>query len=153
PGSGVTFAGTDVARGELVLRKGTRLSARETGVLAAIGCADIDVVCRPRVAVISTGAEIVAPGSPQGRASVYDANATLLSDAVREIGGEPIRFGIVEDDEGELSRVLDQAAQDADVVLLSGGTSKGAGDLSYRVLGGRVPGIVVHGVALKPGKP
>lgn len=153
PGGNVTFAGTDVARGELVVRKGVRLTARETGVLAAIGQGVVAVVRRPKVAVISTGDEIIAPGDPPRPASVYDANATLLADSVRELGGEPIPLGIVGDDEPALHAALDRAVAVADVVLLSGGTSKGSGDLSYRVLAGRSPGVVVHGVALKPGKP
>jgi putative molybdopterin biosynthesis protein len=85
---------------------------------------------------------------------VYDSNARILADAVRELGGEPVAMGIVADDVAELRKKLDQGLANCDVVLLSGGTSKGAGDLSYRVvseLGD--PGIVAHGVALKPGKP
>jgi putative molybdopterin biosynthesis protein len=152
PGAGVTFAGTDMARGELVLRKGTRLSARETGVLAAIGQGHVTVIRRPRVAIVSTGDEIVAPGAVIPPAGIYDANATLLADAVRELGGEPVLLGIVGDDPAALEAVLERGLQ-SDVVLLSGGTSKGAGDLSYRVLARRSPGILVHGVALKPGKP
>jgi putative molybdopterin biosynthesis protein len=105
------------------------------------------------VAVVSTGDEVIAPGTPPRAAAVYDANATLLADAVRELGGETIPLGIVGDDEEQLAAALEQALPEADLVLLSGGTSKGAGDLSYRVLAGRSPGIVVHGVALKPGKP
>jgi putative molybdopterin biosynthesis protein len=152
PGAAITFAGTDMARGELVLRKTTRLSARETGVLAAIGCGTVAVVRRPRVAILSTGDEIIAPGTPSRPAAVYDANATLLADAVRELGGEPVALGIVGDDPAALEEAL-QRGLEYDLVLLSGGTSKGAGDVSYRVLAGRAPGILVHGVALKPGKP
>ena len=152
PGSGVTFAGTDMAKGELVLRRGVRLTSRETGVLAAIGRAEAEVVRRPRVAILSTGDEIIRPGTPPRLASVFDANATLLADAVREIGGEAVPLGIVGDDRAKLEASL-EAALGGDFVLLSGGTSKGSGDLSYRVLAGRSPGIVVHGVALKPGKP
>ncbi len=153
PGSNVSFAGTDMARGELVLRRGTRLSARETGVLAAIGRAAVGVVKRPRVAIISTGDEILAPGEPPRPAAVHDANATLIADAAREIGGEPLILGIIPDDESKLNAALDRGLALGDVVVLSGGTSKGGGDVSYRVLAGRAPGVVVHGVALKPGKP
>jgi len=153
PGGGLTFAGTDIARGELVLRVGTRLTSRETGVLAAIGRGEVAVVRRPRVAILSTGDEVVAPGLPLPPASVYDSNATVLADAVRELGGEPVPLGIVGDDEAALAGALDRGLASADLVLLSGGTSKGAGDLSYRALAGRDPGVVVHGVALKPGKP
>jgi putative molybdopterin biosynthesis protein len=153
PGAHVSFAGTDVARGELVLRRGTVLTARETGLLAAIGRAEVEALRRPRVAILSTGDEVIAPGTPSRPASVYDANATLLADAVRELGGEPVPLGLVGDDEAALEAALERGLVSADVVLLSGGTSKGGGDLSYRTLGRRSPGIVVHGVALKPGKP
>jgi putative molybdopterin biosynthesis protein len=153
PGAHVTFAGTDVALGELVLRKGTVLTARETGLLAAVGRGTVAVVRRPRVAILSTGDEVIPPGAPPRPAAVYDANATLLADAVRELGGEPVPLGIVGDDEAALDEAMRRGLHAADLVLLSGGTSKGAGDLSYRALARQRPGVVVHGVALKPGKP
>ena len=85
---------------------------------------------------------------------VYDSNATVLADAVRELGCEPVHFGIVSDDHRKLREALGRAVAECDAVLLSGGTSKGAGDVSYRVVGELgPPGIVAHGVALKPGKP
>lgn len=153
PGGHLSFAGTDIARGEIVLRRGTKLTARETGLLAAIGCATVPVVSRPRVAIVSTGDEVIEPGAPSRPASVYDANSTLLADAVRELGGAPVLLGIVGDDERALDGALARGLAEADLVILSGGTSKGAGDLSYRVLARHRPGIIVHGVALKPGKP
>jgi putative molybdopterin biosynthesis protein len=154
PGSGVTFAATDITAGETVLRRGELLTSRDTGVLAAIGVPAVDVWRRPIVAILSTGDEVIAPGEPMRPGKVYDSNAQVLADAVRELGGEPKRLGIVQDDIGALSRSLEQALDTSDVVLLSGGTSKGAGDLSYRAVAElRDPGIVAHGVALKPGKP
>ena len=154
PGAGVTFAGTDIARGETVLRRGELLTSRETGVLAAIGRDRVRVRRRPRVAIVSTGDEIIAPGEAMKPPLVYDSNAQTLADAVVELGGEPVHLGIVHDDFDKLRAVIDDALARADVVLLSGGTSKGAGDLSYRVVAQLdSPGIVAHGVALKPGKP
>src|SRR5262249_29096127 len=153
PGANVTFAGTDVGRGETVLYRGELLTARETGVLAALGLASVAVIGRPRVAIVSTGDELIPAGAAMRPGLVYDSNATILADSVRELGGEPVPFGIVPDEAAALERVLRQALS-CDLVLLSGGTSKGAGDLSYRVVGSLgPPGIVVHGVALKPGKP
>jgi putative molybdopterin biosynthesis protein len=154
PGSGVSFAGTDITRGETVLRRGQVLTSRDTGVLAAIGVAHVDVWRRPVVAILSTGDEIISPGEPMAPARVFDSNAQILADAVRELGGEPLRLGIVCDDMDALHAKLQQALAAADIVLLSGGTSKGAGDVSYRVVAQLpAPGIVAHGVALKPGKP
>jgi putative molybdopterin biosynthesis protein len=153
PGANITFAGTDIGRGETVLRRGELLTSRETGVLAALGLARVAVVRRPRVAVISTGDEIIPAGAAMRPGLVYDSNATILADAVRELGGEPVPLGIVPDDPARLEAILRRALS-CDLVLLSGGTSKGAGDLSYRVVGALgEPGIIAHGVALKPGKP
>jgi putative molybdopterin biosynthesis protein len=154
PGSGVSFAGTDITTGETVLRLGHWLTSRDTGVLAAVGVARVGVWRKPIVAILSTGDEIIAPGEPMAPAKVYDSNAQILADAVRELGGEPMPLGIVRDDVDTLRERLQHAIAFADVVLLSGGTSKGAGDISYRVVAElRDPGIVAHGVALKPGKP
>jgi molybdopterin molybdotransferase/putative molybdopterin biosynthesis protein len=153
-GSGVSFAGTDITRGETVLRGGRVLTSRDTGVLAAIGVATVDVWRRPIVAILSTGDEIIAPGQPMQPGRIYDSNAQVLADAVRELGGEPRRLGITPDDVDALRAKLRDALEIADIVLLSGGTSKGAGDVSYRVIAElKDPGIVAHGVALKPGKP
>jgi putative molybdopterin biosynthesis protein len=154
PGSGVSFAGTDITGGETVLRRGQLLTSRDTGVLAAIGVAAVEVWRKPVVGILSTGDEIIAAGEPMKPAKVYDSNAQVLADAVRELGGQPKRLGITHDDMAALREHLQYAIESCDVVLLSGGTSKGAGDLSYRVVAElRDPGIVVHGVALKPGKP
>ena len=153
-GSGVSFAGTDVTAGETVLRSGQLLTSRDTGVLAAIGVANVKVWRRPIVAILSTGDEIIAPGEEMQPARVYDSNGQVLADAVRELGGEARRLGITGDDASALRERLQYSLTFADIVLMSGGTSKGAGDVSYRVVAELTdPGIVAHGVALKPGKP
>lgn len=153
PGQNVAFAGTDIGLGETVLRRGQRLTSRELGVLGALGRTEVLVFRRPRVAILSTGNEVVPQGQPLPPGAVYDANGALLAAAVRELGGEPIFLGVVPDDEEALGQALERALEH-DVVVLSGGTSKGAGDLSYRVAERlEAPGIIAHGVALKPGKP
>ena len=154
PGFGVSFAGTDIAAGETVLRRGELLTSRETGVLAAIGVDRVSVWRKPVVGILSTGDEIIEPGEPMRPGQVYDSNARVLADAVRELGAEPRLLGIVSDDMAQLRERVGAALADCDVLLLSGGTSKGTGDLSYRVVSELLnPGIVAHGVALKPGKP
>jgi putative molybdopterin biosynthesis protein len=154
PGQLVSYAGSDIARGEGVLRRGTRIGSREIGMLAACGAAEVDVVRRPRVAVLSTGDELVQPGEPLKPAGVYDSNGAIVAAAVAEAGGEPVPFGSFPDDETVLELAVRTALDVCDMVLLSGGTSKGAGDLSHRVVSQLgEPGVIVHGVALKPGKP
>lgn len=153
-GFGIAFAGTDISAGETVLRRGELLTSRETGVLAAIGVNQVPVLIRPRVAIISTGDEIIAPEDSMRPGMVYDSNARILADAVTELGAQPVPLGIVRDDLGQLEQAVQQALESCDLVILSGGTSKGAGDLSYQVVSRfDDPGIVAHGVALKPGKP
>ena len=155
PGQFVASAGSDIARGETVLRRGCVLGSREIGMLAAVGLDEIPVWRRPLVAILSTGDEIVPPGRPILPGQVYDSNAAVLAAAVQELGCTPLPLGIVPDDVAALQASLDQALAEGDVLLLSGGTSKGAGDLVYGVVSRmlRDPGVVVHGVALKPGKP
>jgi putative molybdopterin biosynthesis protein len=153
PGAALSFAGTDIGCGETVLFAGMRLSSRETGLLAAIGRSSVRVVRRPRVAILSTGDEIVQPGEAMRPGLVYDSNGRILADAVEELGAEARFMGAFRDDVDALREALRSAMRDSDVVLLSGGTSKGEGDLNAVVVGELEPGIVVHGVALKPGKP
>ncbi|MGX5777622.1 molybdopterin biosynthesis protein [Methylorubrum zatmanii] len=154
PGQFVGYAGADMALGETVLRKGMPITAREIGMLAACGLAEVAVVRRPRVAVLSTGDELVAPGQRLRPGAIYDSNGAIIAASVAENGGEPAALGILPDDEAALEAALRRALPAHDLVVLSGGTSKGAGDVSHRILS-RLgePGILVHGVALKPGKP
>jgi putative molybdopterin biosynthesis protein len=153
PGENISYAGQDIMQGETVLRQGQVLSSRETGVLAALGCAEVWCHRQPRVAIISTGDELIPPGQPMAEGKVYDSNARIVADAVRENGGDPEVLGICPDEAIALEETLRRALA-YDLIILSGGTSKGAGDLSYRVIE-RLgpPGILVHGVALRPGKP
>lgn len=154
PGQFISYAGSDIARGETLLRKGARIGSREIGMLAASGLAHVDVVRRPRVAVISTGDELVPPGEPLKPAGIYDSNGAIIAAAVTEAGGVPVSFGAIPDDKAALDKTVREALASCDMVVLSAGTSKGAGDLSHAVVAGLgAPGILVHGVALKPGKP
>jgi molybdenum cofactor synthesis domain-containing protein len=154
PGQYVSYAGSDIARGETLLRAGTVIGSREIGMLAACGIAEVSVACRPRVAVISTGDELVQPGLPLRPAAIYDTNGAIVTSAIRENGGDPVFLGAIPDVERELESVMRNALDNYDMLVLSGGTSKGTGDVSHRIISrlGK-PGIIAHGVALKPGKP
>ncbi len=154
PGQFVSYAGSDIARGETLLRAGTMIGSREIGMLAACGVAQVSVARRPRVAVISTGDELIQPGQELRPAAIYDSNGAIVTAAVSENGGEAMFLGAVPDDEEKLEAAMREALETCDMLVLSGGTSKGAGDLSHRIIArlGQ-PGIIAHGVALKPGKP
>jgi putative molybdopterin biosynthesis protein len=154
PGQFIGLAGSDIAQGETLLRRGTAIGSREIGMLAACGVAEVPVFRKPRVGVLSTGDELVQPGQPLPPAAIYDANGPIVSAAVAENGGEPVFYGAFPDREPALEAALRKAFAECDMVILSGGTSKGAGDLTYRLVSRLgAPGIVAHGVALKPGKP
>jgi putative molybdopterin biosynthesis protein len=154
PGQFISYAGSDMARGETLLQASTVLGSREIGMLAACGIAQVDVVRRPKVAVLSTGDELVPVGTTLPPAGVYDSNSAIVASAVTEAGGHAVNYGAFPDDETALKTAMQRALSENDMLVLSGGTSKGAGDLSHRIVSQLgEPGILVHGVALKPGKP
>ncbi len=154
PGAHIQGAGADMRMGETVLRSGQRLTTRELGVLAALGIDRVRASKRPRVAIISTGDELITPGQPLEPGKIYDSNATTVEAAVRDNGGEAEFIGVIPDDEEALYAACERARAGFDVVILSGGTSKGAGDLTFGIIDSIArPGILVHGVGIKPGKP
>lgn len=154
PGENIAHAGSDVEAGEAVLRKGTMIGVREVAILSAAGLASVRVYRKPRVGIISTGNELAEPGFELEPGKVYDANSRMLSAAVIEAGGEPAYFGLVPDDMDRVKGAVAQALESSDLVLISGGTSAGLGDVVYRALEEVcVPGIRIHGLQIKPGKP
>ncbi len=154
PGQNVSHAGSDIASGQTLLHAGTVLGSREIGMLAAVGLADAPVWRKPRVAVLSTGDELIAPGEALAPAKIYDSNGAIVAAALEENGCEAVRLGFAPDDADKLAATIRRAFAEHDALIISGGTSKGAGDLTTSVVAGLGrPGIVAHGVALKPGKP
>jgi len=155
PAENIMLAGSDIKRGEQIVKNGTTLTARETGVLAACGIKEVLVRKKPTVAVISTGNEIIAPGAHLEPAKIYDVNAQTLLDSVREIccGCVPLFLGIAADDTKAVSaKIKESLAKDVDVIILSGGTSAGVGDVLPAAIE-EFGEILVHGVDIKPGKP
>ena len=153
-GEDVLAVGEDIVRGAEAVRAGRRLRPADIGALAALGCAHVVVRCRPRVAILSTGDEVVPVNAQPELAQVRDINSMTIAALVRRAGGEPQSFGIVRDDARELEARARTALAESDALVLSAGSSVSARDLTARVverLG--APGILVHGIAIKPGKP
>ena len=155
PGEGIVRADEDARRGAELAPAGRPLRAQDLGLLAAAGVIEVAVHARPRVAIIATGDEVVDPGTPAlETGQVRDASTVALAALVREAGGEPLPQGIVADDRPALERALARAVADADVAVVSAGSSVGARDetaAAVAALG--PPGIWCRGLAIKPGKP
>ncbi|HEX6695864.1 MAG TPA: gephyrin-like molybdotransferase Glp [Solirubrobacteraceae bacterium] len=155
PGDGLVRADEDAAAGSELVPAGRALRAQDLGLLAAAGVTDVRAHARPRVAIVSTGDEVVDPATAKlGAGQVRDATAVALAALVRDAGGEPDPRGIVPDDRDALAAVLREAVRSSDLVVVSAGSSVGARDETAAVVAGLgKPGIWAHGIALRPGKP
>jgi molybdenum cofactor synthesis domain-containing protein len=151
-GKHIRPAGEDARPGDVLLPAGRRLLAADLGLLAAAGLPSAFVRPRPRVAIVSTGDELVPPDEPAGFGQTYDANAFTLHGAVREAGAVPVALGSVPDDPRRLLQVLAIHSGDVDVVVSSGGVSVGERDPIKLAFGDR-PGFEFLEVAIQPGKP
>ncbi|HKV43768.1 MAG TPA: gephyrin-like molybdotransferase Glp, partial [bacterium] len=154
PSENVIRRAEDVREGEAVLRRGTRLRPQDVGLLAAIGVVEVDVFLRPRVAVLATGDEIIPPERRPATGQVRDINTYTISALVEREGGVPDVYEIIPDDRDRLLGAVRSACAAADLVLVSGGSSVGEKDsVAWAINTLGRPGVVVHGVSIKPGKP
>lgn len=153
-GENVLAIGEDVRAGDVAVPAGRRLRAAELGGLAALGVTEVAVVARPRIAIVSTGDEVVPIHRAPGPAQVRDVNGATVAAVVLEAGGVPVPCGIAADDAAELELTLRGALAEADAVVLSAGSSVSVRDLTAQVVErlGK-PGVLVHGIAIRPGKP
>ena len=144
-------AGADIQQGQVVFRAGEILNSSRVGALAAIGAADVEVYQRPRVAIVSTGNELVDPGRPLGPAQIYDINRFTLAAVVSDHGGIPVPYAAAGDSLDALQQSLDRTLSQ-DIVVCSGGSSVGERDLMLDAIAARGK-VLFHGIAVKPGKP
>ncbi len=151
-GSNRRLAGEDAPKGAVVLPTGTVLEAQHIALAAALGLTEIAVRQRLKVAIFSTGDEVVEPGSPRGGAAIYDANRYLLSALLERLGAVVTDLGILADDPEQLARALERAAAGHDLVVTSGGVSTGEAD-HVRSAVERIGSLAFWRVAIKPGRP
>lgn len=153
-GENLVEIGEDIEVGEVIIKRGRKLRPYEIGVLSSLGIMDIQVSKRPKVAIISTGDEIVNPKEEPSLGEVRDINSYLIESSIVEDGGIPINYGVVKDDIEDLKDTVDDAICKADIVLISGGSSVGKKDMTIDVINSLgKPGVFVHGISIKPGKP
>ncbi|MCD6301438.1 MAG: molybdopterin biosynthesis protein, partial [Staphylothermus sp.] len=154
PGENIATTGSDVSMGDLVALKGTLIDGNLIGFLAGLGIYKVKVYKRPKIAVYSTGDEVILPGNNLEPGKVYDVNGYLITSKLKEIGADAVFMGKLPDNYEEIRSKITEALSWADIVITSGGTSAGFGDLIYKVFDNLgEPGIVVHGLKVKPGKP
>lgn len=153
-GENVLQAGEDVAVGEIVIPAGTLLGPAEIGGLMALGQTQVQVAARPSVAILSTGDEVISPERTPRPGQVRDVNAYSLSSLIESAGGIPLRYGIIPDRADALFQAASQALGEADIVIITAGSSASTRDLTSAVIN-RLgdPGVIVHGVNVRPGKP
>jgi molybdopterin molybdotransferase len=153
-GENVLKMGEDVAEGQAVISGGVRLRPAEIGGLAALGIIKLPVVRRPRVGIISSGDEVVAPDIEPGPGQVRDVNAYTLSALVEAASGEPVRYGITTDEFQAQKSLAEIALKECDLVVITAGSSASTRDLTADVINSLgEPGVLVHGVNVRPGKP
>jgi putative molybdopterin biosynthesis protein len=147
----VQAAGSDISFGEAVLFPGTKLAAREIGVLAALGRTQV-LVRSLKVGVASTGNELVPPGGALSAGQIYDINTYTIATAAADCGASAVPYGILPDKKESMAAMLQKMADECDMILVSGSTSAGVGDMIFRVID-EIGELIFHGVNLKPGKP
>jgi len=154
PGDNIVRRGDDLRAGALVLRAGHTLRPQDVAVCASMGLARVAVRACPRVAIVSGGDELVTPGEPLGPGQIYDANSYAMAAQIAAWGGDPYILPRTPDRPDAVRDALRRAAGEADLVLLSGGSSVGVKDLTAAAIDAAgAPGVVVHGVAMRPGRP
>jgi molybdopterin molybdotransferase len=153
-GENILKVGEDVAKGQEVIPAGTRLRPAEIGGLMALGVTHVQVARRPRIAILSTGDEVVPPDREIGPGQVRDINSYTLSALVERAGGEPVRYGIISDRAGDLLAAASAAWRQCDTLVITAGSSASVRDLTSQVINQLgPPGVLVHGVDVRPGKP
>ncbi len=154
PGENVSMQGEDVRRGELILRSGTLMRPQDVGIIAALNIPEVKVTRKPRVGVLSTGNELVGLGEDVSGGKIVDSNRPTIFAMVVSAGGQPVDLGIATDEEEDVAKKFGMGIADCDIVLASGGTSVGERDLLPSVVNSfGSPGLIVHGVAIRPGRP
>jgi len=154
PLENIIQTGDDIKKNEVILRRGHRMRPQDMGALAGVGITHIRVYEKPKVAIINTGNEVVPADTRPGPGQVRDINSYNLEGLISQTGGIPVKKGIIPDEYARLRETLEAAINECALILMTGGSSVGAADLTAKALNDAgKPGVLVHGVSIKPGKP
>ncbi|ADP77099.1 molybdenum cofactor synthesis domain protein [Methanothermus fervidus DSM 2088] len=152
PGQYIAKKGSDIKKGELLLKKNTILSPDKIGALSAVGIKEIPVYSKPKIAVISTGNELIELSENLKKGKIFDVNSYSIAASIEECGAKAINLGIVKDNYEDIKNMILKGLKVADIVVISGGTSAGKGDIVAEVIDD-MGEVILHGIAMKPGKP
>jgi len=146
--------GEDVKEGDVVLTQGTRLRPSEIGGLMALGITEVKVAKRPRIGILSSGDEVIPPSISTKPGQVRDINSYTLGSLIQELGGEPVHYGIISDSRDDMLSAMEKALNECDHLIVTAGSSASSRDLTAEIMNRMEnPGVLVHGVNIKPGKP
>ncbi len=153
-GDNILQEGEDIHKGDVVFTSGLRLRSQDIGGLMALGITEIEVAKRPRVGIISTGNEVIPPHEDAKPGQVRDVNSYTLAALVKRAGGEAVRHGIIKDEFEQIYAAAKRAHEENDIVIITAGSSVSAHDITSDVINALGdPGVLVHGISIKPGKP
>ena len=154
PGDNISKKGEDIKKGDIIAKAGVRLNPYHIGLAAALGYSQLKVTQKPKIGILATGNELTEIGTSLSGNLIYDSNKIMISAECRELGAETTDFGIAKDDVDEIAEKIQRALKNNDAVITTGGTSVGGLDLvpdAVNKIG--KPGVIVHGVALRPAMP
>ena len=154
PGENISKKGEDVSKGDVAVKAGTRLKPQHLGLIAALGITEVNVVDKPKIAVLATGNELIETGNKPEENQIFEVNRLILSALCQELGAKPFDLGIAKDDVNEIVKKLKVGLEKANAIITTGGTSVGASDLVPAAVNSiGKPGVIVHGIAMRPAMP
>ncbi|MDP8003440.1 MAG: molybdopterin biosynthesis protein, partial [Caldisphaera sp.] len=153
PGENISFSGSDIATGDVVIRSGTLITPRELAILAGLGINKVKIYRPPKISVFSTGVELQPPGEELIQGKVYDSNGYVITSMLKELGADVEFKGILPDNYEEMKKSIEKEIEKVDILITTGSTSAGYGDMIYKIFNDIGAKIIVHGLKSRPGKP
>ncbi|BAW31731.1 MAG TPA: molybdopterin-binding protein [Methanothermobacter sp.] len=152
PNQHIALKGSDISKNDTISKKGALLSPEKIGALSAAGITKVPVITKLKIGILSTGNELIEPSDDWNPGKIFDSNSHSIAAAVKNCGCKPKILGIVKDDHRELQKAIQSSIRECDILITSGGTSAGAGDILRDIID-NIGEVIIHGISIKPGKP